>query len=625
MSPTEGRLLLPGQFSIRFLLILSLVGVGISLPMFCCAQNPPRGRCTFIGPQRSDLVGLRSVKPDNKPDVGFSLSLIPSATEPSISEIQIRASNPPGLWSTKRRTRGGRFIAVADARNPAVILNKTGGRLNIDPIKTRDLLLYVTDDGGFSKINRKFIVRVVTKGGQSWTVPVDRDVGPPVKANDTQSGEFPVRMSAYLKGISNFDAVNSSSKIAGDDKADGLFSLSVEAKDKVITGIEIRSTDGVKSTWDTVPGSQNGAIGVAYSKDPVKLLNARDGSVNIPVEKRVDLNLYVADNGSIKGGKTKYRVSVIFSDGEMNWCPVEKSSRKKDSVEIPTRLPERARVNFLGTLLGYVDTDAVGPYSGMRPDGKADAVFLLDIEASPKNVIRGIEIQSLDGISKRWGTGGTTPGNWGMGVAYKRTPKALINRADGSIRLPIQDRTQLYLYVADPGNLAKSNQPLRMIVHFADGSAYQQYVRGTTTTVLPRTGDKPKAKGIITCEFRGFVTDLVNKSTRPRKDGYLDGTFLMKLQVGSKKLTKVEIKTQDGIVRWSSNPRPPVMFLGVAVYPAIYKLANPKGGLLSIPISGRKTLYLYAADNGLLSDANSRLTVSATFDDKTTLSAQVIK
>jgi hypothetical protein len=87
----------------------------------------------------------------------------------------------------------------------------------------------------------------------------------------------------------------------------------------------------------------------------------------------------------------------------------------------------------------------------------------------------------------------------------------------------------------------------------------------------------------------------------------------------------VEIGGDDGTIRWSSDAKPPMMFLGVALYPKIYKLINEKGGPMQLHLPGRVTLYLYAADNGLLSDPKSRLIATVTFSDKTTLSSQVIK
>ena len=66
------------------------------------------------------------------------------------------------------------------------------------------------------------------------------------------------------------------------------------------------------------------------------------------------------------------------------------------------------------------------------------------------------------------------------------------------------------------------------------------------------------------------------------------------------------------------------MFLGVALYPKIHSLINEKGGMLQVPISGPRTIYLYAADNGLLSYPASLLAVEVTFTDKTTLTTEVI-
>ncbi len=365
---------------------------------------------------------------------------------------------------------------------------------------------------------------------------------------------------------------------------------------------------------------------MASVNDPVKLLNKRDGSVAIKVKDRADFNLYVADNGSIEAGKTTYRMAVTFSDGGISWTPVQRVTQPSPDRP-PEPAPAHAQVNFLGTFLGFVSTDAVGQYPGLKPDGKADAVFGLDIEISPKNFITGVEIESSEGTGTKWSTTGAGS-TWGLAVAYQTAPTAMLNRPDGSVRIPVDKRSQFYLYVADPGDLATTHHRLRIIVHLADGSSYQQPVRrppSTTVTVVPGVDEPPKAKGVITCEFRGFIHDLVNTSNQPAKDGYLDGTFIMNLEAENKKLAKVEISGPDGVVRWSSEGRSGVMFLGVALYPKIYTLVNPKGGLTQIPLAGRRTIYLYAADNGMLSDPKARLTVSVTFTDKSTLSAEVSK
>lgn len=621
----ERRFLLAGRLGSRVLAGL-LLGLAISWGLSARAQVLPHGEALFLGVKKSDRVSVKGATPDGHPDAVFALNVGTRPVDPRITEIALQAvSGAPGTWTSSGKTPGAGYLGVARAKSPGEILNRRGGNLNLNPKSDKDLLLFVTDDGAFDQEDRRYEVKVTLKDGTGWSFPVRVESKAASASPGAAAAAYPVRMTAVLKGISNYDAVGPGKTISGDDKADGLFVLTVEAKDKEITAIEIRNVDGTPSVWDTVPSSSNDSIGVALATDPVRLLNQRDGSVAIQVKDRVELNLYVADNGSIAAGKTTYRISVKFSDGGLSWCAVEKAPPTQPAAEEKTA-SAAPQVNFLGTWLGFVSTDAVGQYAGLKPDGKPDAVFGLDIEVTPYNTITGIEIESMDGPQRKWST--NADGAWGMAVAYQNAPSSLLNKADGTIRIGIEGRVQFYLYVADPGDLANTASRLRVVVHLADGSSYQQLVRrpaATTSTVVPGTEEAQRAKGLITCEFRGFVADMVNTSTRPGKDGYLDGTFIMKLQVEDKKLAKVEVKGADGTVRWSSDPRSPVMFLGLALYPKIYKLINEKGGMLQVPISGRRTIYLYAADNGLLSDPASVLTVVVTFTDKTTLTAEVIK
>ncbi|MBI5569169.1 MAG: hypothetical protein HY914_04405 [Desulfomonile tiedjei] len=608
-------------------LLFVLVGIALFPQADSFAQDSPRGESHFIGVKQTDMVAKSSASPDGEPDAVFSLSLKARASAPEIAAIEIRTTaGPRGAWSS-RKIAGADFLGAAKAKEPSFLLNPKAEALNLKADEELSLLLFVTDDGKFSDKNRKFQAKIVNADGTSFVLPVLAEEPGKEESPPGATGVFPVRMSAVLKGISNYDAVSPGKTIKGDDKPDGLFVLSVEARDKEITGIEIRTTEGEPAAWDTIPSSKNWGIGVAAVSDPIKLLNKRDGTVAIPLHGRVDLNLYVADNGSIAKGTVNYRIAVTFRDGEIAWCPVKKAS--EETAEAPQEQPLRpSKVNFLGTWLGYVSTDSVGLYPGLKPDGKADAVFGLDIEVSPKNYISGIEINSMAGGTTRWGTTGTTPKVWGIGVAYQTAPTALLNRVDGSVRIPIEGRGQFYLYVADPGDLRRIHQGLRIIVHLADGSSYQQLLRqpsGTTPSVIPGVDESPKSKGAMTCEFRGFLYDFVNTSTRPGKDGYLDGTFILKLEVEDKKMVKVEVSGGDGIVRWSSEPKPPMMFLGVALYPQITKLINEQPGKMNVPLSGKRTVFLYAADNGMLSDPKAVLRVNVTFSDKSQLSTVVVK
>jgi hypothetical protein len=615
------------RYLIYSVIIILIAAMLLSVAGPAGAQTPSAGEAVFFGLKKSDRVGKVSAKPDGKPDAVFSLNLDPWPGAGKITEIEVRAlSGASGLWHTiPGKALGASYLGVTKVKTPATIINKTPGTLNLNAEERNDLLLFVTGDASFANHDRQYQITVKYADGTTRVVPVRNEITPAAEDVTAKSSEVAVRMSAVLKGISNYDAVGPTKKIGGDDKADGLFELKVEAPNKEITGIEIRNVDGTPGVWDTVAGSKAGAIGVALTSDPTTLLNNPDSSVAIQVKDRVQLNLYVADNGGIAGGQTNYRISVKFRDGEIAWCPAQKETKPQPSSAMK-------KVNYQATWLGFVPRegvgpyDAVGPYPGTKPDGKPDAVFGLDIEVEPRTKITGIEIQNASG-SSRWGTTGTSPDAWGLAVAQQIAPTALLNKADGSINIPLDGRAQFYIYAADPGDLATTAQNYWMIVHLADGSSYKQAIIPKATSVVPgvpvQTGPE-RAKGIVNCEFRGFIADLVSP-TRPGKDGYFDGTFILKLEVENKKLAKVEISSNDGTVRWSSDPKPPVMFLGVALYPNIYKLINERGGLLNTPISGRRTLYLYAADNGMLSDPRARLSVTITFTDKTSLSTEVIK
>ena len=411
---------------------------------FAVAQTQPKGDASFFGVKTNDRVGKSGAVPDGKPDAVFALTL-PADLDVVIGEIDISGS-PKGLWSTSSKA-GASYIGLASSKTPSRIINPKPSPLKINLKESNEFLIFATDDGSFSDPNRQYQIKVVTTNGQSWVLPVRNHVPDKSEGSAESASGGPVKMTAVNRGISEYDAVNPGKEIKGDDVPDGLFQLTVEAKDKTITAIEIRKTDGVSSLWDTIPGTSTGAIGVALASDPIKLLNHRDGTVSIPVKDRIDLNLYVGDNGDVAAGKANFRIAVTFSDGEIAWCPVQLAAAGTAPKTGVTK------VNFLATWLGWVTTDAVGKYPGLKPDGVADTVFGLDIEVSPRSTITGVEINRADGMGANWATAGINPTAWGLAVAYKTAQTTLLNKPDGSVSIPIEGRAQLYLYAADPGDL----------------------------------------------------------------------------------------------------------------------------------------------------------------------------
>ncbi len=61
----------------------------------------------------------------------------------------------------------------------------------------------------------------------------------------------------------------------------------------------------MNAMWDTIPG--NGVWAIAVFMDG-NLKNRADGSIRFPVDGDTTLDLWVADNGAVSGGKTRFEV-----------------------------------------------------------------------------------------------------------------------------------------------------------------------------------------------------------------------------------------------------------------------------------------------------------------------------
>ena len=90
----------------------------------------------------------------------------------------------------------------------------------------------------------------------------------------------------------------------------------------IVNSIEIRNTNGQHSVWDTVPDNGCSLLGVAKADNLDILINRLDGSVAIDIQNPCSLIFYLADNGSISGGRTKLEVIISFADGRMARAPV---------------------------------------------------------------------------------------------------------------------------------------------------------------------------------------------------------------------------------------------------------------------------------------------------------------
>ena len=132
----------------------------------------------------------------------------------------------------------------------------------------------------------------------------------------------PPKLNAVLEGFGLYDFLSLNEGTGGDSRKDAVIKVTIHAFRK-ISSIEVRNTNGQHSVWDTVPNNGCSLLGVASGGTPDKLINRSGGCVDIDIEDSTIFILYLADNGSIRGGRTNYQVSITFSDGKIVSAPVQ--------------------------------------------------------------------------------------------------------------------------------------------------------------------------------------------------------------------------------------------------------------------------------------------------------------
>ena len=170
-----------------------------------------------------------------------------------------------------------------------------------------------------------------TTAKAGWDVDTEpNDIGtqPPqtgssVTGSGTGSGGGTAQGTAWLlTAKSNRDMVGRNEKFRGNGKTDAIFRAQFSAPNRMVTAVEVSNTNGIRSVWDTRPNNRLWLGGVVIGG---RTMNHSDGSVNFNLGSgQNSLDFFVEDNGSIRGGKTNYRMTIFFVSGDpvvMNIIP----------------------------------------------------------------------------------------------------------------------------------------------------------------------------------------------------------------------------------------------------------------------------------------------------------------
>lgn len=396
------------------------------------------------------------------------------------------------------------------------------------------------------------------------------------------------------------DALGLEESTTPDGLPEAHFVLSVKGVG-AISGISMQA-DGVERAWDTVPGNDKWTLLVKDSEG--KTLNEGGGKMPIlPFLGFVTVHLYAADDGAALGETRKYKVSVDFLDGSTAHGETTVEGRP-DEFTAAEAAPTTQDNGMSAVLYGISDTDAVSQTESFGPDGKADAHFRVNFNTV--SAVNGVTIRNIDGTPSRWDT---TPGNGYWPVAVIKDGKVK-NRTDGSVLFAVEGDTTLDLLAADNGSVAQGDTNYEVLVTFNDGTLLSATAqRESGSTPAPASGEGFTSAVL----YAPQATDLAAPSETLQSDGKPDWKTAVTINAQGTILSMIVRSVSGPASEWDTLPGNGKWL--AAVSDSSGNILNKPDGAVSIPVSGAKTLNLWLADNGALSDGASKFKVIAVMND----------
>lgn len=556
-----------------------------------------------------DVLGMAEMAaPDGKPDAHFVISVKGIG---AITDISLKAMDGIREWdTTSGNDKWG--IVVKDASGKTIT---SGSGMPIVPfLGFATLELYVSDDGTVFSETRELEVSVEFIDGSTavakTTVTGMPDVFIPAAAIQSQQIQpLQTEMNAFLYGIRSRDAVGKTEKIEPDGNDDAHFRITLSTI-SIVDQITIRNVDGTSAMWDTVPG--NGIWAIAVLMDG-NLKNRTDGSIKFAVEGDTALDLWVADNGAVAGGKTRFEIIVRFNDG---------STLRKIAVTETSAAQSQGE----GLLSAFVfppgTADVAGRKETVGKDGKPD--WKVSLKLSGQGTIISLIVRGIDGAPGEWDT---LPGNNKPIAVVTDASGAILNTSTGSVSIPLSGTKELSLWLADDGSLARTSNKYRAIAVFSDGSTFERVIeRGTLQPVQQASQQSATVSGNVqeSDSVRAFYMgkgprNLVGKgepaNIRTELDANPDAHIRLRLLSLDGTIQSITIESLDRKGGdWNTIPGDGIWHIAVTESDTGPVISKTDGSLIKA-VSGNSQLHLWLADNGKLSANPSNYRVIVRFAD----------
>ena len=568
---------------------------------------------SFRGAQEDILGMAESAEPDKKPDAQFVVSIKGIG---AITDVSLRTVDGVREWDTvPGNEKWG--IVVRDASGKTI--NSGSGMPVVPFLGFATLNLFVSDDGTAFSQTRELEVSVKFIDGSTASAKAEVKGMPEIFRPETQAQQTqPAQqgdMKAFLYGVRPRDLVGKSENIGGDGNNDGHFRVSFSTI-SVVDQITIRNVDGVNSMWDTVPGNGTWAIAVLLDGN---LRNRNDGSVKFAVEGDTTLDLWVADNGAIAGGKTRFEIIVRFNDGStLREIAIADSSGEQPAGEVILS----AFIFPPGT------TDIAGRGESVGKDGTPD--WRVSLKISGQGTMISLIVRGIEGAPGEWDT---LPGNRKPIAVVSDSAGVVLNGANGSVSIPLSGAKDLSLWLADDGSLAKTANRYKVIAVFSDGNTFERVIdRGTQQPAQPAQQPQGAESVQESNSIRAFYMgkgprNLLGKGEPAdiktgldqNPDAHIRLRFLS-LDGTVQSITVESLDRKGG--DWDTVPGNGIWHIAVTETETGPVISKPDGSITKA-LSGNSQLHLWLADNGKLSANPSNYRVIVRFTDGRALAQSI--
>jgi len=397
---------------------------------------------TFMGKGDRDIVGRNErLSGNGKTDwrVGIVLESSGTVVEMKVTNVK----GPDGGWDTI--PENGKWL-LAVTRPNGEVLNRSNGSIRIPVTSSSNYVLWLEDNESLVNSETRSVLTVIYDDGRK----MEQEIQNFSLVNDSGDGDF---LEAMLAGTGNADYVGKGEDLHGNQSRDSRFDIRFRGAGTLKAIRLINLTKG--GEWDTVPG--NGKWLIAVKQSGGSILNSPNGSIRLSIDGTASLELWVEDNGTLDDPDSVFRVSLMFSNGQV----LEKNIPSKGS-QGPNLKEDRELVL---SKPWKAQSDYVGTYDQMKENGKGDWVFTLKIKG--KGTVKSMSLREITGS----GVWDTIPGNGRWALAVRGPGNRLLNNSNGSVSFPVPPNHDLHIFVEDNGSFKLERLRYEVTVNWDDGTS----------------------------------------------------------------------------------------------------------------------------------------------------------